>query len=241
MQERHDLLPGSRRTIVQRADLFSYSMDAVLLGKFATITKKTGRIIDLCSGTGAVPLVMSERTGAAIEAIELQETLVTMSRKTMAINGLSDQVTIHHGDVSDAGTLVPWNRFDLVTCNPPYFKVPEEADLDGDDPFVAARHEVHLSLKTMVETAKKLLKSKGRLAMVHRPERTGDLFAALESERFQVKRMQFVHPDQSKEANMVLIEAVRDGQAGLSVLPPLIVYDEMRDFTKEFADHYVSP
>lgn len=240
MQERHDLLPGSRRKIVQRADLFSYSMDAVLLGKFATMTKKTNRIIDLCSGTGAVPLVMSERTRAAIDAIEIQEALVTMSRKTMAINGLSDQVTIHHGDVSEAGAVVPWNRFDLVTCNPPYFKVTADTDLDGDDPFVVARHEVHLRLEAMIGTSKKLLKSKGRLAMVHRPERTGDIFAALEAQRFQAKRMQFVHPDRSREANMVLIEAVRDGQPGLTVLPPLIVYDETKDFTKEFRDHYVS-
>lgn len=238
MQERVDRLPGGRQFIMQRDDLFSYSMDAVLLGKFATVTKKTGRIIDLCSGTGAVPLVLAERTDAQLEGLELQEELVAMSRRSVTLNQLEQRITILQGDVMKAGKVVPWNRFDLVTCNPPYFPVTKGTDLDSENPFDVARHELHCTFRGITETAKKLLKSKGRFAMVHRPERVPEIFDILSKERFSPKRIRYVHPFIHKEANMVLIEAVRDGQPGLTTLPPLVVYDESLQYTKEFTKYY---
>lgn len=233
-----DRLPGGRQLIVQREDLFSYSMDAVLLGKFATVTKKTVRIIDLCSGTGAVSLVLAERSGAPVEAMELQGDLVEMSRQTMAVNQLDHRVTILEGNVLDAGKYVPWNRYDLVTCNPPYFPVTKGSDLDPGNPFDTARHEIHCTLDGIIETAKKLLKSKGRFALVHRPERVPDIFESLTKHRFSPKRIRYVHPASHKEANIVLIEAVLDGQPGLTTMPPLVVYNNNQQYTKEFADYY---
>ncbi|AOM84636.1 tRNA1(Val) (adenine(37)-N6)-methyltransferase [Salisediminibacterium beveridgei] len=238
MKERVDRLPGGRQFIMQREDLFSYSMDAVLLGKFATVTNKTRRIIDLCSGTGAVPLVLAERTDVHMEALEIQKELVAMSRRSMALNQLDDRVKIMHGNVMNAGDYAPWNQFDLVTCNPPYFPVMNGADLDCENPFDIARHELHCTLEGISETAKKLLKSKGRFAMVHRPERVPEIFEILTRQRFSPKRIRYVHPSIQKEANMVLIEAVRDGQPGLTTMPPLIVYDEGQQYTKEFTKHY---
>ncbi|PYZ91534.1 SAM-dependent methyltransferase [Salipaludibacillus keqinensis] len=239
-EERLDYMPGGKRTIFQRNDVFSYSMDAVLLAKFVRLPSEKGKIIDLCAGNGAVSLMMTLRTKAKIEAVEIQPLLSNLAVKTMVENQIDDQVRVIEANLLELDGKVQWESYDVVTCNPPYFPVTAEKGKNINTHVSLARHEIACTLEDVIRVASRLVKQKGKLAMVHRPERVVEIFAAMKAFRLEPKRIQYVHPKKDKEANMVLIEAVREGNPGLKTLPPWVVYDDDQSYIKEFKKHYES-
>ncbi|WP_310793594.1 tRNA1(Val) (adenine(37)-N6)-methyltransferase [Salipaludibacillus neizhouensis] len=236
--ERLDYMPGGNRFIYQRKDVFAFSMDAVLLAKFVKVPVPQGKIMDLCAGNGAVPLMMTLRTEAKIDAVEIQELLCNLASKSMVHNGVSNQVRVIHSDILLLKEEVAWETYDVVTCNPPYFPVTSEKGKNKDKPFSLARHEVACTLEDVIHVSSRLVKQKGRVALVHRPERVADVFALMKQYRIEPKRIQYVHPKATKDANMVMVEGVREGNPGITTLPPWIVYDDVNQFTEVFKHHY---
>jgi tRNA1(Val) A37 N6-methylase TrmN6 len=235
--EREDYLPGNKRVIRQRSDIFSYSMDAVLLAKFVQVGGAE-RIADLCAGTGAVPLMMSLRTTAFIEALELQPLLCELFERSIQANELERQISLYEGDVRYMKDF-PLGKYDVVTCNPPYFPVTAKNGVNENTSKTLARHEVSCTLEDAVKAAASLVRSKGRAAFVHRPERLADIFQMMKKYRLEPKRVQYVHPKKGKEANIVLIEGVKDGGTGIKTEAPWIVYDDAGEYTPEFYKHYM--
>lgn len=239
VKERLDYMPGGNRSIYQRKDVFAFSMDAVLLAKFVKVPASQGKIMDLCAGNGAVSLMMTLRTQAKIDAVEIQELLCDLANKSMAYNSLENQVRVIHSDILSLQEEVAWESYDVVTCNPPYFTVTSEKGKNRNKPFSLARHEVACTLEDVVRISSKLVKQKGRVALVHRPERVADVFAMMKQYRIEPKRIQYVHPKATKEANIVLVEGVREGNPGILTLPPWMVYQEDENqYTEVFKYHY---
>ncbi|WP_280772209.1 tRNA1(Val) (adenine(37)-N6)-methyltransferase [Salipaludibacillus daqingensis] len=238
IKERLDYMPGGKRTIFQRRDVFSYSMDAVLLAKFVQLPSQNGKVIDLCAGNGAVPLMMTLRTKAKIDAVEIQNLLCELAERTMKENGLDEQVNVIGADLLELGPQIKWESYDAVTCNPPYFPVTSEKNKNENVHFSLARHEISCTLDDVIRISSKLVKQKGRVAIVHRPERVVDIFATMKKYRLEPKRLQYVHPKKGKEANMIFVEAVREGNPGVKTLPPWIVYKDEKNYTEEFRNHY---
>ena len=83
--ERIDELFRENMKIIQSREVFSFSVDALLLANFVTL-RKSDAVIDLCSGNGIIPLLLSHRTDALINAIEIQPTLVDMARRSFEMN-----------------------------------------------------------------------------------------------------------------------------------------------------------
>ncbi|TMW69972.1 tRNA1(Val) (adenine(37)-N6)-methyltransferase [Alteribacter natronophilus] len=238
-EERVDHLPGTTMPIVQRKDVFVFSTDAVLLATFSGIPKKKGKMIDLCAGNGAVPLMLSLRTKAPIDAVEIQQPLAELAERNVKNNNLGGQISIIHKDINELDKEVSWGRYDTVTCNPPYFPLSQnERDLNENKRINMAKHELACTFDDVARTASRLVKDRGRFALVHRPERLGDILITLRKYNLEPKRMQFVHPKEGKNANMVLVESMRRGSPGLTVLPPIIVYGEDGTYTKEFKKLY---
>ncbi|PTL38135.1 SAM-dependent methyltransferase [Alkalicoccus saliphilus] len=235
-EERQDYLPGNERVIHQRSDIFTYSMDAVLLARFVRVSGAE-KAADLCSGTGAVPLVMSLRTEAVIDALELQPLLCELTERSIKTNNLEKQVRVMERDLRDLSGFA-LGKYDLVTCNPPYFPVTAEKGVNVNTSKTLARHEVSCTLDDAVKAAAALVKSKGRAAFVHRPERLGDIITTMQKRKLEPKRLCFVHPREDRPANILLIEAVKDGNPGMTTEPPWIVYDKEGNYTPEFYEHY---
>lgn len=237
--ERIDQLFSSDIKIIQNKDVFSYSIDSVLLSRFPKIPSKKGLIVDLCSGNGAVGLFVAEHTKAEIIQVELQEKLVDMNRRSILLNGLSEQVSVIHGDLNQLPDAIGHSKVDLMLCNPPYFKVDETSNLNESEHYLLARHEIATNLDSICQVARKTLKSNGRLAMVHRPDRFFDILDTLRHYNLAPKRIQFIYPKMGKEANMLLIEAIKDGSLdGLKILPPLFIHQENGDYTQEIRKIY---
>ncbi|QKS69627.1 tRNA1(Val) (adenine(37)-N6)-methyltransferase [Paenalkalicoccus suaedae] len=233
---RLDYLPGRQRVIYQRDDIFAFSIDAVLLARFVTLPA-SGKVVDLCTGTGAIPLLMSLRTKASILGVELQETLAELTKLSVAENKLEEQITVSQQDLNKL-TDVAWGKYDVVTCNPPYFAVTADKGTNENTFKSLARHEIACTLEDVIRVSSRLVKSKGRVALVHRPERLDEIIAYMHTYKLAPKRIQCVHPHKGKDANMLLIEAVRDGGFGAKILPPWVLYQEDGSFTKEFAEHW---
>ncbi|MBY5033932.1 tRNA1(Val) (adenine(37)-N6)-methyltransferase [Streptococcus gallolyticus] len=236
--ERIDQLFSTDVKIIQNREVFSYSVDSVLLSRFPKLPSR-GLIVDLCSGNGAVGLFASTMTKAQIVQVELQERLADMNQRSIVLNQLEQQVSVINDDLSNLTQHMDHSKVDLILCNPPYFKVDEQSNLNQSQHYLLARHEITTNLDAICRTAQQVLKSNGRLAMVHRPDRFLDILDTLKRYKLAPKRIQFVYPKASKEANMLLIEAIKDGSTqGLKILPPLIVHEENGDYTKEIHEIY---
>lgn len=231
--ERLDYLLAEELRIIQSPSVFSFSLDAVLLARFASIPISKGKIVDLCSGNGVIPLLMSSRTRASILGVEIQERLYDMAVRSIDYNNLSTQLQMHHGDLKGIAKEIGHSKYDAVTCNPPYFPTPKVEEQNKNEHFAIARHEIHCTLEDVISNSSQLLKQGGKAAFVHRPGRLMDIMWLMRKYRLEPKRLQFVYPMAGKEANTILIEGIKDGSPDLKTLPPFIVYDENNEYTKE--------
>jgi len=231
--ERLDYLLAENLRIIQSPSVFSFSLDAVLLSKFVNIPSHKGSIVDLCSGNGVIPLFLSARTKGQITGVELQPRLLDMAERRVRYNQLENQIQMILGDVKEIPKQLGIEKYDVVTCNPPYFLAHEASDKNLSEHHAIARHELYLTLEEAIQSASKLLKQGGKAAFVHRPGRLLDIVTAMRANRLEPKRMQLIYPKEGKEANTLLIEGIKDGKPDLKILPPLYVYNENNEYTAE--------
>lgn len=230
--ERLDYLLAENLRIIQSPSVFSFSLDAVLLARFVYLPIQKGQIIDLGTGNGVIPLLLSTRTKGNIIGVEIQERLYDMAQRSVEYNGLTEQIEIIHGDLREMPGQLGFNRFDVVTCNPPYFPVNDTAILNEREPFAIARHELYCTLEDVIRVASKLVKPGGKVALVHRPGRLLEMLTLMRTYRIEPKRLQFIYPKLGKEANTILVEGIRDGKPDLKILPPFIIYEDNNDYTE---------
>ncbi len=232
MKVKNRLLNFGEMIIYQDDECLKFSLDSVLLANFVTIKPTDKKIIDLCSGNAPIPMLMSLRTKARIFGVELQKSIFELGFDSVKENKLNNQIELVNLDVLDVSKKFDAESFDIVTCNPPYFKYNASSLVNDNDSLTIARHEVCVKLEDIVKISKYLLKNGGTLALVHRPERIIEIINLLQKYGFEPKKMQLVYPKIEKDANTVLIEAVKNGKSGLKVLKSLIIYDENGKYYK---------
>lgn len=231
--ERLDELNRKGYMIIQNPQTFCFGMDAVLLSQFTTI-KENDNMADLGTGTGIIPILVAARNGTIghIDALEIQDISVDMATRSVLYNNLSDRINVVKGDIKEATQLLGKGRYDVVTSNPPYMN-DNHGLKNPSDVKAIARHEVLCSLEDVIREAAGLLKVNGRFYMVHRPHRLVEIIATLTKYKLEPKKLRLVHPYADKEANMVLIEAIKGAKSMVKVLEPLIIYKEPSKYTDE--------
>lgn len=235
--ERIDDLQRNGYRIIQNKEGFCFGMDAVLLSGFAMV-KPGEHVIDLGTGTGIIPILLEAKyEGEHYTGLEIQEEMADMASRSVALNGLEEKITIVQGDICQACERFGLARFDVVTSNPPYMN--DAHGLKNPKlPKAIARHEVLCTLEDVVKAAASLLRPGGRFYMVHRPHRLIEIITKLTSYKLEPKRIKLVHPYIDREANMVLIEAVRGGRSMVKVESPVVVYQEPGVYTDEIYEIY---
>lgn len=225
--ERIDQLFSEDVEIIQSAEVFSFSIDAVLLANFAEIKKsQSANIVDLCAGNGAVGLFVSRRTKGHISMVEIQPRLADMAERSVKLNHLEKQISVFNQDLNDSEKVIAPDSIDAVLCNPPYFKVSEKSIKNPNSYLAIARHEIKTDLENVLTVSSRLLKMNGKLFLVHRPDRLGEILNMMEKTRLSPKRIQFAYGHDGEEANVVLIEAIKDGKSGgVRIMPPIIEYE----------------
>ena len=228
--------------IYQAPEEFCYGVDAVLLADFAAEgarKRKQCRIMDLGTGTGIVPLILSHKTDAAyIGALELQDHSFALVEKNIAENHLEHRIFGFHGDVSCFEKAEDMKEsFDVVTTNPPYFAGGGGIESQNQAKAIA-RHEISASLDDFLRLSAKLLKDRGDFYMVHRPSRLVDICETCRKYKLEPKELRFVSGKPMEKPNIVLIHCVKHGNAELRILAPLAVHNEDGSYTDEILKIY---
>ena len=235
--ERVDDLHRNGYMLIQDPKRFCFGVDAVLLSGFAT-AKKGDKVLDLGTGTGVIPILMSAKTKAEhFSALEIQPESAEMAKRSVMLNDLQDKIDIIEGDIKKAAEIFKPSSFDVITTNPPYMNF-EGGLKNSYDPKTIARHEVWCSLDDVAFAAQRLLKFGGKFFMVHRPHRLTDIMCVLREHKLEPKRIRFVQPYADREPNMVLVEAVRSGKPMIKVMPTLVIYNSDGTYTQETLDIY---
>mgnify|MGYP002741345611 FL=1 len=235
--ERLDDLQCNGLYLIQDPDKFCFGIDAVLLSNFVKV-KKNGHVVDLCTGSGIVPILLSAKTSAKkITGIEIQSDIADMARRSVSYNKLDEKIDIINDDISNALKYINNCSVDSVCVNPPYMK-DTTAIKNPDLPMAIARHELLTDLGTVINIASKLLKESGKFFMVHRPSRLSEIFTSMRQNRIEPKRLRFIHPYIESKANLVLIEGAKGSGVWLDVEPPLVVYKDKNVYTDEVLKIY---
>lgn len=257
MQKHTDVLlrPGERIDDLQRNGLrilqdparFCFGMDAVLLSSYVQM-KKARRALDLGTGNGIIPILLSDRTDcASLTGLEIQPESADLAVRSVLLNGLQDRITILQGDLREADRIFPAASFDFITCNPPYRAVGSgritgaqapPPDLKDLGPRAIARHEILCTFDDVTRAAAGLLRPGGHFYLIHRPLRLAEIITKLCTAGLEPKRMRLVHPHAGQPPNMVLLDCVRGGAPELRVEAPLIVYEEDGGYTAELLKIY---
>lgn len=236
---KHELLGYPRFTIYQHKDLFRFTIDSMLLSGFVQVNEHVKTIIDLGCGNAVIPIYLTLKTKAQIYGIEIQKEAYTLGVKSVNENNLEKQIKLVNEDLKKAPEIFKNKQFDIVTCNPPFFEYKESSKINKNDYLAIARHEIKVTLEEIIETSYSLLKDKGILYIIHRPERLVDLISMLRKHKIEPKIVRFVHPHKNKDANHVLVKGIKNANKGsLKVLKPLYIYKSSNELTKEVRNIY---
>ena len=224
-----DLLKGTLR-IIQKKKGYRFSLDALLLAHFARVARGQ-RVIDLGTGSGIIPMILSAKTRALkIVGLEVQEAMADAALRSVQLNALQDRIEIICGDVRQVQNLFQEGGFDVVTCNPPYRKL-ESGRINPDIQKAVARHELKGRLDDFIRAAAFLLKPRGRLFVIYKTRRMTGLNCSMRSSGIEPKRMRMVHSKPGLDGEFVLLEGIKNGGEELKVLPPLTIYEDDATYT----------
>lgn len=245
MSKRLDDLNLNGLKIYQETDYFCFGIDSVLLANFVESNSTNNNIIDLCSGSGVISVIISaKKKYNKIISIELQDEMFELLDKNIKLNDLDDKIIGIKSDIKDVYNIIKKlknsinkDKVDIIVCNPPYKKVGTGVINENRVKYIA-RHEEMCKLEDIFKTSSTLLKSKGKLYLVHKPDRLVDLFCLARKYNLEPKKIRFVQPSYGKVPSIVLIEYIKDGGNELKVLEPLIEYDEKGNYTKEILNIY---
>lgn len=238
MEVKNYLLGYKDLYIYQNPSMFSFSLDSVLLPNFITISTNTKKILDIGTGNAPIPLILSTKTDAHITGVEIQPDVHALAQKSVVENRLEDQIEVICADINEWYKTQESDTFDIITCNPPFFKMKETSNVNQSDYKTIARHEIHLNLDQLLAISRRLLKNNGVLGIVHRPERLADIVEAMRKNNIEPKKIRFVYPKFGEEANVLLIEGKKNGNPGLKILPPLYAHNEDGKYTPEVLKYF---
>lgn len=238
MKQIHKLLNYKDLKIVQDTELFNFSLDSVLLANFVTINTRVKSILDIGTGNAPIPILLTTKTNSKITAIEIQKQSYDLAKESIEINNLNEKIDLILGDVNDYYKTQESDVYDVITCNPPFFKTNDNSRLNNNEGKIIARHEKTLHLDSIFKISRKLLKNNGRIAIVHRVDRLVDIICTMRKYNIEPKKMRLVYPKVGKEANILLIEGTKNGQVGLKIMPPLYAHTEDGSYTEEVKKHF---
>lgn len=226
--------------LIQDPDMFCYGVDAVILADFAaSIYPRFNNAVDLGTGNGIIPFILSHKNSeASVVGIEIQKEVLELASRSCELNNLEDKVSFLEADVSDiAKGVVALEPFDMVTCNPPYFTKGGAIPSSNTAKFIA-RHETTAEVEDFIKAAATLLERKGHFFMVHRPSRLADIFYYCRKHELEPKDLRMVVPKPGQEANIVLIHCIKNGGKELNVMKELAVYCEDGRYSEEIEHIY---
>ena len=225
-----DLLWDGELKIYQDTENFKFSIDSVLLSNFVTLNKSISNILDIGTGNAPIPLMLSKRTSAKIDAVEIQFSSYELAKENVELNNLNNQINIINADIKDIYYQMENNYYDTIISNPPYYK--SNMKISKNENKMIARSEQNFSISDLFIIARKILKDGGNIAIVISTDRLVEVITIMKFNSIEPKRIQFVYPKQNKKSNILLIEGTKNGKPGLKVLEPIFIQNQQNQYTE---------
>lgn len=236
--ERIDDLQYKNLKIIQNEMGFCFGIDSVLLSDFAKKIKRNAKVIDLGTGTGIIPILLCGKTELKrIVGVEVQKEVFDLANRNIKLNNLENKFEVINENIKNLKNIYEYGSFDVVVTNPPYKK--ENTGIKNlNNKKLISRHEITANLEDFVEISKYLLKDRGRIYMVHRPERLVDILFLMRKNKLEPKKIKFVYSNVNTEPKLVLIEAVKNAKPFLQIEKNLYIYNENGEYTDEILKIY---
>ena len=236
--ERIDDLEFKGLKIIQNKDGFCFGIDSVLLSDFAKNIKRNSKVLDLGTGTGIIPTLLCGKTGLAeIVGVEIQKEVYEMAKKSIELNKLENKFKIINDNILNLNKYFENNTFDIIVTNPPYKK--NNTGIKNEDKRkLISRHEIEANLDDFIRISKNMLKDKGELYIVHRPERLVDLFVTMRKYKIEPKKIRMVYSNVNAVSKLVLVQGVKNSKPFLKVEKNLYIYDKNGNYTDEILKIY---
>ena len=238
--ERIDDLQYKDLKIIQETDGFCFGIDSILISDFAKNIKKNSKVADLGTGTGIIGLLLCKKTNLAeMTGIEIQEDVANMAERSIKLNNLEEKFRIINSNINEifSKKLLEKNVFDVVVMNPPYKEV-GTGEINENEKKLISRHEIKANVSDFIKTGSGLLKDKGELYIVHKPERMPDIIQKLRENKIEPKELRVVYSNKNSEASLILIKAVKGGKKFLKIDRPLYIYNESGKYSDEIKQIY---
>ena len=236
--ERIDDLELNGLKIIQNKNGFCFGIDSVLLSDFAKEIRRNSNILDMGTGTGILGILLSAKTqNTKITGIEIQPEVAEMAQRSVELNHLEERICIVCEDIKKLKQIYEARSFDAIVTNPPYKKI-GTGGINENKAKLVSRHEITANLEDFISIASYLLKDQGSIYIVHRPERLADIMVNLQKYKLEPKVIRFVHPNQEKEPNLILVKATKNAKAFLKVEKPIYIYDLQGNYTKDILKIY---
>lgn len=238
--ERIDDLQYKGLKIIQNTKGFCFGIDSVILSDFAKNIKKGSKVVDLGTGTGIIGLLLCKKTELKeIVGVEIQKEVTEMANRSIKLNKLEDKFKILNTDINKTfeDKLLEKNKFDVVVMNPPY-KEKGTGKINEVDSKIISRHEVKATLSDFIKVASNLLKDKGEIYIVHKPERMPDIIQKMRENKIEPKEIKTVYSNKKTEASLILIKGIKGANKFFKILEPLYIYEENGEYTKEIKEIY---
>lgn len=228
----HDVLNRYGLRLIQPAEGYRFSLDALLLADFVK-PEEQGRVVELGTGCGVISLVLCRRfPNMRMVGIEMDEAMAAIACMNAEQNGLSDNFSIVREDVLATRSLFPVSAFDGVVSNPP-FRTPNSGRLSPKAGRDTARHESTAGMAEFLAAAKYLVKPSGRIWFIYHPDRLVEFIHCAREQKLAVLRLRMVHGSVNAPAKMFLAELAKGRKGTTAILPPLIVHDDKGEYTPE--------
>lgn len=212
---KNDLFDYKNRYIYQADDGFKFSLDSILLAEYVNF-KKNQIILDMCTGNAAIPLVISTKTDNKIIAFEIQKEIATLAKKSVELNKLEKQIEIKNDDINNIDKYFNKEYFDIIICNPPYFK--NLSSLKNSNEIKAiARHEIKINLEQIFKISFDYLKNNGILYMSHRADRLDEIINLATKYSMIVKELVLVQTRKSEDISMILVKCIKNSKNGMKI------------------------
>ncbi len=213
--KKNDLYDYENRHIFQCEDGFKFSLDSILLAEY-TILKQNDKVVDLCTGNAPVPLILSSKYSNKILCFEIQKEVFELGKKSIEYNKLDQQIKIVNDDVKNINKYID-GKVDVITCNPPYFKL-NSAPLSNNEIERNARHETLISLEDIFEICGSNLENGGAFYLVHRANRVDEIISLASKNKMNVKEITFIKTDNSNEYKIMLVKCLKNSKNGVKIM-----------------------
>ncbi|MGX9340362.1 tRNA1(Val) (adenine(37)-N6)-methyltransferase [Mycoplasma sp. 128] len=237
--------------IMQDKEMFSYSVDTILLGNFCTLNRSVTNILEVGTNNAALSIFVAQRSEKIkIDAIEIQPRAVEIANFNVTKNNLENKIAIIEADFNDYAQEYAYRvgnklakKYDLIICNPPYYKVDANIKRKSSTSFQEiATHEIYLNLDQLCAGSRKIIEQNGYLSVVLPINRFVDCLEAMKKHGFEPKRIQLVFPRVSATPKFCLIEAMFTKNVGTEFLPNIYLHPEDKKqhvYTDEVKKLYV--